>query len=166
VNKDAERRQSANDIFKVGKIIHKWNNTNPCKIARYLALEIVLSPSDGARKVGDIIELGYREPRDWRKPPRDWNKQRFVARMLIALGKVLLKGGPVFDGVPQLDELDCAIIQLLLRFKGRISNARMIAFLPFSITGSNPDKKFRDMLKKRVKRLRQANTGDWWNIPL
>jgi hypothetical protein len=62
----------------------------------------------------------------------------------------------------QCDELDIEIFELLLRNKGRISIAQIISWLPVSIAGYDSDKKFKDKVKKRVKRLRQINPPEFF----
>jgi hypothetical protein len=128
-------KRSATDLFYIWKIAPRRDK--PPAVAKYLALELFACPPRGARLLSRVVE-------------RRWNEKRFVALMLKALGKHLLHGPP-----NPLDDLDIEILKLQIKFNGRISIARMFGWLSESLTGPNPDKKFRELFKKRVRRLRR-----------
>jgi hypothetical protein len=168
----AAPRPSAKDILYVPKFIglHAFgpcgevvpsSKINPHLLAMYLAHELFLSPELGERKVALVTEFGNR-----------LNK-RFVRRMLKELAKYRGGGKEVFN------ELDRGIVELLVRKKGRISNLSMGYRLPATITApitgsGEPNKKFKDLLKKRMKRLliapeskRRLSSDQWclWMLP-
>jgi hypothetical protein len=133
----AEPRPSVKDVLYVAKIMPNWN-TKPAAIAKYLAQELSDSPSLGARKVAHCIELGQRV-----------NEQRFVGRMLIALGEYLVKGKPIFDAV-DVEVAKIKIQQPNIRYSEVVSKLKKL----------HPDST-RFALERRVSRLLESIPKEW-----
>jgi hypothetical protein len=127
--KEARRRaleRTAKDVLYMGKI--RPNADNPRTVAKYLVQELFDCPPRGARAVGRLIELR-------------WNEQRFIGRMLTALGEYLLKGQPMFDSV----DVDAANIK-------RLQPSITVSEIVSKLEKLHPSFT-RDALEKRVRRL-------------
>jgi len=162
--REARRRalqRSAKDILYMGKILP--NKDNPRDVAKYLAQELLDSPSGGARKLCSLIvwrcnvrraeRAGYDFRRFTTEPlgmPK--REQRFLGQMLIALGEYLLSGKQMFD------DLDFAIADIIAQCPDAFGSEvirQLTPRYPILAADNKSGDKFRTKVEQRVTRLRK-----------
>ena len=138
-------QRSKTGVLYIGKIHPHWDN--PRIVAMGLAQEIFDFPASGARAVGWVIE-------------RRWKDQCFLGEMLIALGKYLLDGRQMFD------DLDVEVADIA-RHMGRCPTIpELIRELQKRRPNLSVDDKFRDKIKKRVRRWLKPIPREYLEPPL
>jgi hypothetical protein len=144
-------QRSAKGALYIGKIHPTWDKPRTARTARTvakgLAQELFDFPSSGAREVAFVIE-------------RYGGDQRFLGQMLIALGEYLLDGRQMFD------DLDVEIADIA-RHMGRCPTIpELIRELQKRRPNLSVDDKFRDKIKKRVRRWLKPIPREYLEPPL
>ena len=142
-------KRSAKDILYMGKIVP--NADDPRALARYLAQELFDFPHGRrsvGRSIGGLIES--RLMQCFLTGGNRLNEQRFLGRMLIALGEYILNGKQAFD------DLDVEIADIIAQHTGgsrRPTIPELICELQKRRPNLSVDDAFVDKIKKRVRRL-------------
>jgi len=141
-------QRSAKGALYIGKIHPAWDKPRTARtVAKGLAQIIFDRPSSGAREVAFVIE-------------RYGGDQRFLGQMLIALGEYLLDGRQMFD------DLDVEIADIA-RHMGRCPTIpELIRELQKRRPNLSVDDKFRDKIKKRVRRWLKPIPREYLEPPL